>query len=256
MRHPRTYVYALAACLVVLQAADFCLTWLLLASGLRSDVYEANPLALRILREHGWFGLAVFKGGCSLIAMTAALAVSRSRPAAALRLLVVLCLVMAGVVGYSGVLVAAPTNTPEQDVVRLERRATEIGNSITHIARFGQAREKICREVLVNPADLPAGVAKMRECVASLDPALQNKRNPLPALRDDNQVAAYLYHHASRVAATDADLRAQMDRLTAAMAQRYPAAPRMDVMNMARGVVPCWQRGFVAATYNLTVPQG
>src|SRR4051794_13033553 len=54
----------LAGSFILLQAVDFCLTQLLLG-GARADVYEANPLAMRILHAHGWSGLALFKLLCT-----------------------------------------------------------------------------------------------------------------------------------------------------------------------------------------------
>jgi hypothetical protein len=99
---------------LLLQAADFLFTWLLLSGAARADVYESNPLARSILDRAGWLGLAAFKLSITAVALTAGLAVLRRRPAAGLRLLTALCLLMLGVNVYSGTLLASPPGTPEE----------------------------------------------------------------------------------------------------------------------------------------------
>src|SRR5262245_2234718 len=102
-----------SGCLVLLQGVDFLLTWTLLEGGVRSDVYEANPLANAILVRQGWQGLAGFKAVCTGIALGAGLLASIRRPAVGLRLLAVECVVMLGVVGYSAALLQKPAEPEE-----------------------------------------------------------------------------------------------------------------------------------------------
>src|SRR5687768_13949684 len=87
-------ILALVVAFVLLQAVDFAFTWKLL--GARADVYEANPLARTVLESGGWGGLALFKCAVTALALAAALLVARRRPAASLRLLAGLCLLMLG----------------------------------------------------------------------------------------------------------------------------------------------------------------
>src|SRR5262245_42074091 len=200
MRHPRRPLFVLVGCLILLQAADFCLTWRLLASGVRGDVYEANPLANHVLSRFGWLGLAGFKSACSMVALSAVLLVCRHRAAAGARLLVLLCMVMAGVVGYSGALLSAPTDSNDEHLSSLRLEYHQIGSSIAAIREFAAHRSAICRDVLDERIDLPIAVERMRACIARFAPAVRNSnRDAYPDLGDDNGVAAYLFHHASRL---------------------------------------------------------
>src|SRR3954453_14118100 len=84
----------LVAGLVCLQLADLICTYLLLEGGQRLDVYEANPLARTILDGGGWAGMTLFKLSLTAVIISAALLTSRRRPAVAVRLLSVLCVLM------------------------------------------------------------------------------------------------------------------------------------------------------------------
>lgn len=88
---------------VGLSAADFAMTWFLISRG-GGEVYEANPVAAWWLGRHGWFGLALFKASIVGIVASLLLTVWRNRPISGHRLATFACLIVAAVVGYSGVL--------------------------------------------------------------------------------------------------------------------------------------------------------
>src|SRR6266480_3137593 len=84
-----------------LSATDLALTWYLLNQH-DCVVYEANPLAGWLLARHGWGGLAVFKAAIVLVVGAVAVAIHIYRPRTGRRVLVFGCVVLAGVIAYSG----------------------------------------------------------------------------------------------------------------------------------------------------------
>src|SRR5437763_16141838 len=88
------------ALFVLLSAADFGATWLLLRAG-DGAVCESNPVACWWLDQHGWVGLATFKALTVLLAGTLVVAISRWRPATGEHLLSFGCATLVGVVVYS-----------------------------------------------------------------------------------------------------------------------------------------------------------
>jgi hypothetical protein len=231
-----------SGCFVLLQGVDFLLTWALMESGVRTDVYEANPLANMILARKGWLGLAGFKLACTGVALAAGLAASIRRPAVGLRLMAVEVLAMAGVVGYSAMLVhgGAPAKTSD-DLPALRSRSTEITGCITEMRRFDYIRGVICRRVLQGEETLVAGLERLRDCIASYAPRLsKSQRERLPDTRKLDQVAAYLYHHSSRLSDDDAVSRAGLERLAREVALYFPEAPRVKVSDLRGGGSPAW----------------
>ena len=242
MRHPRRYLLPLTACLVLLQAADFCLTWVLLASGLRNDVVEANPLALSILDRFGWAGLAGFKSACSLVALAAILAVSRRRVNAATRLLAALCLVMAGVVGYSGALLASPPPTHEPNLARLERQSRDISLSIQALTQLDRERSAICRKLLDGRTELPQAMEEMRDCLTRYAPRVTRAgRADFPEREQSAQVASYVYYHATRLPRLTARQADRLPEVAAEVGRHYPSATLIDARLLAHGVKPTWR---------------
>ncbi len=234
MRHHRRSLLVLLACFISLQAADFCLTWALLAGGVRGDVYEANPLANRILGRFGWVGLAGFKSACSLVALSAILIVWRARAVAGARLLALLCLVMGGVVGYSGALLAAPEPHDDPALSALTSESRSLSDSLVAVASLHNERSALCRDLLDERIALPAAVERMRACLARHAPALRSRnRGDLPDHDDDGAVAGYLFHHATRLYLRDPGAAPRLARLADRTSERYPAAPLLDarVMN-------------------------
>jgi hypothetical protein len=232
---------ALAGCLALLQAGDLALTYLLLGGGHRPDVYEANPLAAALLARHGWAGLGTLKLVCSLAAATAALLVCRRHAAAGARLLVGLCLVMAGVVGYSGTLLARPPAVPTEVSAALER-GSRLDDRVARVQRLDARRADICLAALEGRHDLAEGVEQMRACLGAYGPALTTRvRAMLPDLEEPGEVAAYLYHHASRLVHDYPGLRGGLRRLAAEVAWRYPGSPIIDAPPQGLPAVPSWR---------------
>jgi hypothetical protein len=231
-----------SGCFVLLQGVDFSLTWALLESGVRTDVYEANPLANAILARKGWLGLAGFKLVCTGVALGAGVAASIRRPAVGLRLMALEVLAMAGVVGYSALLVhgGTPAKTID-DLPALESRSNEISGCLTEMRRFDYIRGVICRRVLQGEEGFVAGVERLRGCIASYAPRLsKSQRERLPDTRNLDQVAAYMYHHSSRLSDDDAVSRAGLERLAREVARHYPEAPRIKLSDLQRGGSPTW----------------
>lgn len=241
MRASRLMLF-FSGCFVLLQCVDFFLTWALLETGVRPDVYEANPVANTILACQGWRGLAGFKAMCTAVALGAGLLASIRRPAVGLRLLAVEVLIMAGVVGYSAVLVqggAPPEGSRE--LPSLESHSTRLSGCITEMRRFDYSREMICRRVVAGKLTLPAGIERMGECITSYAPRLsRNQQLRLPEVRHPGQIAAYLYHHTSRLLDDDAPGRAALDRIEREIARRFPTAPRIKADLHTGGIIPKW----------------
>lgn len=181
--------------LVGLQTADLSCTYLLLDGGARGDVYEANPLARRLLDAGGWGAVAAFKVGLTAVAVAAAWAVSRSKPAAAARLLGGLCVLMLAVNVYSIWLLATP------DAAALaERDARRRGESLAHRAEttrlFVAARNELLDDVLDDECDTAEASRRMAELIRTHGPAMRLPavvRLPEPGRHPE--VMAYLRHH-------------------------------------------------------------
>jgi cell division protein FtsB len=95
----RAFWIACAVLYALLSMLDLFLTWLLV-DGVRGT-YEANPLAADILENHGWAGVALFKGGCVAIVLATGALLWRRRPRTARVILGLACSCALGVVGYS-----------------------------------------------------------------------------------------------------------------------------------------------------------
>jgi hypothetical protein len=225
---------------VLLQGSDLSLTYLLLERP-QPDVYEANPLAAAVLARHGWAGLGALKLLCCLAAVAAALLVCRRRAATGAALLAGLCLAMAGVVGYSGALLARPPGPPPE-VSRLTEEGARLDGRIAQVKRLQAGRAAICLDVLEGREDLASGVERMHLCLEEYGPALCSAlRARLPDPADPGQVAAYLHHHASGLALDRPGRRRLLSRLRADMARRYPAAPRFEAAYPPRAVPLSWR---------------
>jgi hypothetical protein len=221
-------VSILAGCFVLLQAGDFLLTWLLLDSGRRPEVYEANPLALAVLSRLGWAGLGGFKCLCSLVTLIAVLALCRRHARAGARLLAGLCTAMLAVVGYSGALLAQQADPESAKIDALLRQGSLLEGRIAALHDFDATRAAICKDLLAGKDDFPAAVGRMARCLARFSPALTPlRRRSLPDPGRPDEVAAYVYYHAYRIGSYGR-LRPRLADLAAEMACLYPAAPRLE----------------------------
>ncbi|MFO0843196.1 MAG: DUF5658 family protein [Gemmataceae bacterium] len=230
-----------SGCLILLQGVDFLFTWALLDGGMHLDVYEANPVANAILARQGWLGLAGYKGLCTAVALVAGLVVSARRPAVGLRLLAVECLVMSGVVGWSAVLVQRPAETQHNEMTLLEQRGHQLHDRIKCTHQFHVAREEICRLVIRGEAGLYVGLERMRTCIESNRPKLTRaQQRGLPDTRYTAQVAAYLYHHCSRLLELEPGGAARLESLGRAIGRRFPTAPRIKASMPLDFPAPRW----------------
>jgi hypothetical protein len=97
----RGFPVTLLAAYAALSVLDLVLTSLLLAySGGR--IYESNPIAQEWLTSYGWRGLVAFKVLASGMVAGTSVLISRYRPLLARLILALGCVVMVGVVLYSG----------------------------------------------------------------------------------------------------------------------------------------------------------
>jgi hypothetical protein len=220
----------LVAGLACLQIADLICTYLLLDGGNRADVYEANPLARSILETTGWLGVIAFKLAFTGVAVTACLALTRRRPAVALRVLTVLCVMMLGVNAYSGTLLASP------DVNAIaEREANEDAKFLEQKANarreYAQRRNVICDAVLAGECDLSEASARLSETIHECEPGLHMPAAArLPDTSNHGEVLAYLSFHVR----LRAEYRGQHDRL-AGIDSLLPEPPEP-----ANRLVPRW----------------
>src|SRR5262249_59104208 len=169
--------------------------YVLLDGGPRADVYEANPLARTILHTGGWAGVALFKFSLTAVAVLAALLVSRRRPAAALRLLGLLCAVLLGVNGYSACLLASPD--AEAVAQRRENEhADRIDRRLADVREYRGLRTAICDAVLDGECDRAEASARLAGLIADYGPRL---RLPgvarLPEPSRPGELEAYLSYH-------------------------------------------------------------
>jgi hypothetical protein len=224
----------LIGCLVALQLLDFTLTWLLLNRP-GGDVVEANPFANSVLEQHGWLGLGLFKAAVAGVALAAAWLVWRARPAVGRLLLGGMALLMLGVVGYSGALMARPADPEEVG------RANAFGARLDQFHRtmfnFVAHRDRITDALARADLTLEQAVDEMNRVLEELLPDLDaHFIASLPPPGEPLPMACYLLYHVTWVTGQDpsdfgervADLKKQfLDQLQIAVAQ--PAPPGRNI---------------------------
>jgi len=225
---PTPRVSLLLIGLLVLQGCDLLCTWRLL-TGARPDVYEANPVAAALLQRYGWGSLVLLK--CvttSLIVLTIHL-LARRRLATARRLMGGLCLVMAGVVGYSGWLLLRPVDSSFSEMSNLAAEEARLDGFLNGVARFARKREAICLDLLSGRIDLAVAVRRMRDCLAEEIPHLTTRIHTyLPILDRPDEVAAFLYYHSSRLIDLGVCQAGQLQEVQRQVSSTYPTAPLVD----------------------------
>lgn len=192
---PRTR-FVLVGSLVALQALDFVVTWQLLSGGVRSDIYEANPLARFILNTLGWGGLALFKASVTALALGAVLYVARERPRTAQFLLMGLCLMVLVVVGQGGRLLASTNNITSNQTRILEQRQELLVNQMQSVADFTKSRDAILVDLLEGRIDQESAIAQIVACINAHRPKLDSfQKKNLPPTDQIHHVASYVYFH-------------------------------------------------------------
>ncbi len=132
---------------LALNLSDFALTWLLLRRS--GGAYESNPAAAWCLQRFGWTGLIAFKLGMCLAATLLIVAVSRSRPRAAGRILYFACASLLAVVLYSGTLVPEVFAQAErEESIKTRREILENGFSRyrAYDALLNELRDQLCAD--------------------------------------------------------------------------------------------------------------
>ena len=229
--------------LLLLQGCDLLLTWRLL-SGAHPDVHEANPLAATLLQHFGWTGVALLKLATSTLLLLVIFALGRRRPVVATRLLGGLCLVMAGVILYSGWLLLRPVDPLVRQMPGMAEQDARLTHYIDGVGRFARKRRVICIELLGGRIDLSAGVRRMKDCLAEEQPHLASSMLAyLPVADRPEEVAAFLYFHASRLVKEGEASQGALTALEQQMSRSYPTAARLDDRGEVRtGLFP-WGPG-------------
>jgi hypothetical protein len=157
----------------LLSLADLSLTWWLL-SGTRGQVYESNPLARWWLEEHGWLGLAGFKGGTVLLVIGLAAVVARHHPRAGDRILTFASAILGLVVLYSASLGFAclPTSEDQQAFEKaIEKSNLEARAEMRKVLAYRALRRETCEEWLAGRLTLRDAVERMAASERGRDPA-------------------------------------------------------------------------------------
>lgn len=221
--NPRLVVWL--SLLVVLQLADLGLTWLLIGSGLRTSVLEANPLAAAVLQHYGWGGMVMLKLSTTLVVLLALFGVLRRRPALGRRLLHFSCAFLLLVNCYSGWLALTPE--PHEDDIRNARhKAGDLQEVLHLLLDFQDKKERLCQELY--SGNVPPGtlVARMSAFLADLEQRLPRWRlTGFPSSSRPELVAAYLYYQTTAPSSGRPDLHIRRISLRQEILRAFPDSP-------------------------------
>jgi hypothetical protein len=206
----------------LLQGVDFLLTWALLGGVWRGDVVEANPLARSVLDASGWVGLALFKLAFTLIALVAVLTIARRRPALATRVAGVMCLMVLGVNGYSGWLLARPEDPSGRMLLAENIKSRSLDGEYARIREFKRQRIAVCRDWLERRITLPVALERLAAVVERHRPhCCRYQQARLPASDQPGQLVEYL---SSQTSVQWPEAHRHRERLAAEMAEHFPAS--------------------------------
>jgi hypothetical protein len=160
---------------VLLSAADLVLTcWLLRPDS--GGVYEANPLARRVVEGAGWLGLTGFKVLMVLFALSLIGIVARYRPWLARSVLQGGCALMGVLVLYSGVLVAGERprrQEQEQAMSKLNSRGQQLDGEIARKRHFLERFAELGSAVSRRSMSLEDAIADLEQHAMTRDPTWQ-----------------------------------------------------------------------------------
>jgi hypothetical protein len=210
----------LVGCFLTVSALDLLLTWRLLTTP-GASFYKANPLAERILRTAGWWGLGLFKLACvgTVVGVSALLA--RRRPWVARAVLAVAVPVVCLVVVYS---LALAGGSGRREIAAALERQSELDQQKHDQFRFQEKVTQVAREVLARQRTLPEAAQVLHAYTATL------RYQPLhalefyyPTLTDEARLAVTVFREASDLLGKESDesRRATLARLMAEFTAAY-----------------------------------
>ena len=186
---------------VALSALDFFLTWRLLQTT-HLSTFEANPIAALVLEQFGWLGMGLLKLASLTVVLGVVVVLSRWRPAIGRRLLVLCCMVVLAVVGYSGVLPWLPLQDAEEQrlLAQAQSRSEQLHRDFKKSKQFNQKTNELAEALALRQLPLDQAVVQLEHFLEEID------YDPLPRLRfrvkmkdDQACLAATLVLHAGHV---------------------------------------------------------
>jgi hypothetical protein len=160
---------------ILLSCGDFALTACLLRNS-GGRVYESNPIANWMLREVGWLGLAAYKSASVFLVGGVALVISRYRPRTAGRLLKFSCLTVAGVLLYSGTLLAIDRQPScQEDATGVKAKALHLEQQIRNAHYYRFLLERLSRDLIEHRCTLAEATRALADSAQAQDPEWQNQ---------------------------------------------------------------------------------
>ncbi len=148
---------------LLLSATDVSLTWYLLHC-CDGKVYESNPIARWILEAYGWSGMVALKAVTVLVTAGIALYLAPRRPQWSEGTLGIGCLILMGVVGYSGYLAGVVHFKLDPDLATLDQE-TERHQWIQHTSQvlqsFRQERDRLAEKLVREEITLPEAAVEL-----------------------------------------------------------------------------------------------
>jgi hypothetical protein len=242
------------ALFVLLSAADFGATWLLLRAE-DGVICESNPVACWWLNQHGWLGLAVFKTATVLVASVLVVALSRLRPLASAHLLSFGCAVLLGVVCYSCFLLYRG-HRPEEECLAVDGSLLEQSRLIEERVRDGQDYGTLLRRL---SCDLVAERCSLPEAAEILERSKQGEKlawraqlqRSFPCRSDRGCFAANVLFYAVAVCREVPSCRKRIPRLAAEFRSTFGPLPPRLIANLRE-----WGREPDAASIAPLIPGG
>jgi hypothetical protein len=184
------------ALFALLSGADFCLTWHLLGRD-QVDVYEKNPVAQWWLTHYGWLGLAGFKASALLLVALLGTLIYLRRPVTTHRLFGFGCVILTGVVLYSGYLegmLAFRQHDPE--VCAIAEHTRQIEDSIRRGTGYRAVMDQVSNDLLHRRCTLAEAVDRVSQTEKAQDPEWNELLSKLyPGLEERARLGANVLQH-------------------------------------------------------------
>jgi hypothetical protein len=184
----------LVAGFLTLSALDLLLTRQLLTTP-GTCFYEANPVAARILRTAGWWGLGLFKLACAGTVVGVYVVLARRRPWLARAVLAGAVPVVCLVVGYSLFLAGG---SDRRAIVEAHERQRELDHRKRDRLVYQGKLDQAAREVLARQQSLPEAARALLAYLPSLHyNPLYPLENYYPTLSNEGRLAVSVFREAS-----------------------------------------------------------